>query len=62
MNKKIKGLVWTTEELKVIAKHAGKVPMDQIIVLVNEVSKVIRTELAIQDAGNKRGFKFKVVI
>lgn len=60
MNKKIRGLTWQDDELRIIAKNAGKLPISEIVILVNEVSRVVRTENAIQRAGNVRGFEFKV--
>jgi hypothetical protein len=58
MNKKIKALSWTPEELKVIKKYAGKLPINEIVILVNKVSTVVRTENAVAGAGRKNGFKF----
>lgn len=60
MNKKIKGLAWQDDELRIIAANASKLHIDEIITLVNKVSQVIRTERDIRKKGNLHGFKFKV--
>jgi hypothetical protein len=57
MNKNI----WKNEEYRIIAKHCSSKSIDEITVLVNEVSQHVRTPLAVRSAGNKRGFSFKVV-
>lgn len=61
MNKKIKALSWTNDELRVISKHAGKLPVSEIVTLVNKVSSVNRTEFAVLGAGRRHHFDFKVV-
>ena len=52
---------WTSEEYRVIAKHAGKLPLDKIAVLVSNLGVANRSPGAVMSAGNKHGFSFKLV-
>ncbi len=53
---------WTRPEMKVIAKHAGKLSISEITVLVNEVSVIHRTNSAVEGAGRKSGWRFGLKI
>ncbi len=53
---------WEDAELKVIKDNAGKISIDEIVELVNEVSKKVRSYDTVLSAGNKNGFKFKLVV
>ena len=52
---------WTPEEYRVIAKHAGKISLNEITVLVNNLGIATRSPSAVMSAGNKHGFSFKLV-
>ena len=52
---------YSKEEIALIRKNAGVVPMATIVEMVNELGTYTRTAQAITSMGCKRGFKFKVV-
>ena len=58
MNKRVTDIHFTDEELRLIQKYAGKIPVSEIVDKVNEISNTVRTERAIRQKGGKQGFTF----
>ena len=51
---------WEIEEIKVIAKWAGKKILSEITILVNAISNNSRTDEQVERKGHRQGFGFKV--
>ena len=59
-NKATDTSTFSREELKVISENAGKIPLDDILILVNKVSKFVRTRNALKGKANRLGFSVRV--
>ncbi len=54
--------IWNDAELLVMKNNAGKIHIDEIVILVNEVSDkgVVRIKSKVIEKGNSQGCKFKI--
>ena len=52
---------WTPEELKIMAKYAGKKAIDEIVILVNSVGGNMRDKNSIAKKGCLQGLSFRMI-
>jgi hypothetical protein len=56
MNKKMTNLHFSDDELELIAKYAGKIPLLELTEMINKVSRVTRTSESIKRKASIQGF------